>query len=44
MKRKKKRPDFNQSEPEFLISCLDRHLDWAVIVGGSHGQARLSPN
>lgn len=34
MKRKKKRPDFNQSEPEFLISCLDRHPDWAVIVGG----------
>ena len=20
------------SEPEFLISCLDRHADWAVIV------------
>jgi len=34
MKRKKKRPDFNQSEPEFLISCLDRHPDWAVIVVG----------
>lgn len=32
MLRKKKRPDFNQSEPEFLISCLDRHEDWAVIV------------
>jgi hypothetical protein len=32
MKRKKKRPDFNQSEPEFLISCLDRHRDWAVVV------------
>ena len=32
MQRKKKRPDFNQSEPEFLISCLDRHPDWAVIV------------
>lgn len=25
-------PDFNQSESEFLISCLDRHSDWAVIV------------
>lgn len=25
-------PDFNQSESEFLISCLDRHPDWAVIV------------
>jgi hypothetical protein len=32
MHRKKKRPDFNVSEPEFLISCLDRHPDWAVIV------------
>ena len=32
MKRKKKTPNFNKSEPEFLISCLDRHLDWAVIV------------
>src|SRR5688572_32464694 len=32
MKRNKHRPDFHQSEPEFLISCLDRHPDWAVIV------------
>jgi len=32
MKRKKGRPDFVQSEPDFLISCLDRHLDWAVVV------------
>lgn len=32
MKRKKGRPDFNVSEPEFLISCLDRHEDWAVVV------------
>lgn len=32
MARKKKLPNFNQSEPEFLISCLDRHNDWAVIV------------
>ncbi len=24
--------DFAMSEPEFLISCLDRHPDWAVIV------------
>lgn len=32
MKRKKNTPDFKQSEPEFLISCLDRHEDWAVIV------------
>jgi hypothetical protein len=32
MKRKKGTPNFRQSEPEFLISCLDRHQDWAVIV------------
>jgi hypothetical protein len=32
MRQKKSKPDFNQSEPEFLISCLDRHKDWAVIV------------
>jgi hypothetical protein len=32
MARKKKRPGFNQSEPEFLISYMDRHKDWAVIV------------
>lgn len=32
MLRKKKQPDFNQSEPEFLISCLDRHHDWGVVV------------
>jgi hypothetical protein len=32
MKRRKKRPGFNWSEPEFLISCLDRHKDWATVV------------
>lgn len=32
MARKKGRPNFNRSEPEFLISCLDRHPDWAVVV------------
>lgn len=32
MRRKKNIPQFNQSEPEFLISCLDRHPDWAVVV------------
>jgi hypothetical protein len=32
MLRKKRTPNFNKSEPEFLISCLDRHPDWAVIV------------
>ena len=37
MKRKKNVPDFDVSEPEYLISCMDRHKDWAVIlclVGG----------
>lgn len=32
MKRKKGRSKFEQSEPEFLISCMDRHKDWAVVV------------
>lgn len=32
MLRKKSVPNFNISEPEFLISCMDRHPDWAVIV------------
>jgi len=32
MKRRKKKLNFDQSEPEFLISCMDRHYDWAVIV------------
>lgn len=32
MRRKKGHPNFNQSEPDFLISCMDRHPDWAVIV------------
>jgi hypothetical protein len=31
MRRKKNVPDFNQSEPEFLLSYMDRH-DWAVVV------------
>ena len=37
MLRKKRRPGFSDSEPEFLISYMDRHKDWAVIaclVGG----------
>lgn len=49
MKRKKGIPDFDHSEPEFLISCLDRHKDWAVIiclVGGGQeintGEAGIS--
>jgi hypothetical protein len=32
MKRKKNQPNFYMSEPEFLISCMDRHKDWAAIV------------
>lgn len=32
MARKKGRHGFDQSEPEFLISCVDRHKDWAVVV------------
>lgn len=33
MTRKKGVADFHMSEPEFLISCLDRHPDWAVVIG-----------
>jgi hypothetical protein len=32
MKRKKGLLNFGMSEPEFLISVMDRHSDWAVIV------------
>jgi hypothetical protein len=32
MLRKKRQPGFSDSEPEFLISYMDRHKDWAVIV------------
>lgn len=32
MKSKKGVVDFNNSEPEFLISTMDRHDGWAVIV------------
>ncbi len=32
MARKKNVQGFSMSEPEFLISVLDRHDDWAVIV------------
>jgi len=49
MKRKKNHPGFTQSEPEFLISYMDRHRDWAVIiclVGGGQeintGEAGIS--
>lgn len=46
---KRGRADFSMSEPEFLISCLDRHLDWSVViclVGGGQeintGEAGIS--
>lgn len=49
MAQKKGRSNFNRSEPEFLISCMDRHTDWAVViclVGGGQeintGEAGIS--
>ncbi len=39
MQRKRGQAGFDLSEPEFLISCLDRHPDWAVVVClVGHGQ------
>ncbi|MCZ8318308.1 MAG: DUF2075 domain-containing protein [Lysobacteraceae bacterium] len=32
MQRKRGQAGFDLSEPEFLISCLDRHPTWAVVV------------
>lgn len=32
MSQKKKVEEFELSEPEFLISTMDRHKDWAVII------------
>jgi hypothetical protein len=32
MAQRKGVPSFNQSEPEFLISVMDRHSDWCTIV------------
>lgn len=32
MERKKGVKNFEMSEPDFLISILDRHKDWAVII------------
>ena len=49
MKTKRGQSDFDMSEPEFLISVMDRHEDWCVIVclvgGGQEintGEAGLS--
>lgn len=32
MRRKKNKQGFDMSEPEFLISCMNRHKDWSVVV------------
>ena len=32
MKEKKRIHGFPYSEPEFLISCMDRHDDWGVVI------------
>lgn len=32
MKRRKKRHGFSRSEPEFLLSYMDRHVEWAVVI------------
>lgn len=32
MMQKRGQKSFNQSEPEFLISVMDRHDDWCVVV------------
>jgi DUF2075 family protein len=49
MQQKKGINNFQFSEPEFLISCLDRHSNWAVViclVGGGQeintGEAGIS--
>lgn len=49
MQKKRNQGDFNQSEPEFLISVMDRHKDWCVIIaligGGqeiNNGEAGLN--
>lgn len=49
MQQKKGIVNFQYSEPEFLISCLNRHQDWAVViclVGGGQeintGEAGIS--
>jgi hypothetical protein len=32
MRRKKNHPGFGHSEPEFLVTCMDRHTDWAAVI------------
>lgn len=49
MQRKRGQPNFEMSEPEFLVSVMDRHSDWCTVVclvgGGQEintGEAGLS--
>jgi len=49
MQRKRGQPDFDMSEPEFLLGVMDRHPDWCTViclVGGGQeintGEAGLS--
>lgn len=49
MQKKRNQAEFNQSEPEFLISVMDRHESWCVIIaligGGqeiNNGEAGLN--
>ena len=49
MQQKRNQPDFDQSEPEFLIDVMNRHKDWCVIIaligGGqeiNNGEAGLN--
>jgi len=32
MRQKRGQPNFNQSEPEFLIEVMNKHKDWCVII------------
>ncbi|KAB7647596.1 DUF2075 domain-containing protein [Polymorphobacter fuscus] len=32
MRKKRGQPGFDQSEPAFLLSVMDRHRDWCVVV------------
>ncbi len=32
MQQKRNVPDFDMSEPEFLLSVMDRHADWCTVV------------
>ncbi len=32
MRQKRNQADFNQSEPDFLVSVMDRHDEWCVVI------------